>query len=63
MTAMAVQSFYQLFRCAPLDSFKALYRSLDNRLEQRGDCVICSSVDRDGETASDIAAKSREVVA
>lgn len=41
-----------LFQYAPLDLLVAIYHSLADRREQRGDIVICSSVDLDGETAS-----------
>lgn len=44
-----------LFQLSPLNFLAAIYKSRDHRLKHRGEYVICSSIDQDGETASDIA--------
>lgn len=46
-----------LFEYTPLDVVEAVYNSLPERRNQRGETPLCSSVDLDGDSASDLAAR------
>jgi len=46
-----------LFEYTSLDVVEVVYNSLSERRKQRGETLICSSVDLDGDSAPDLAAR------
>ena len=45
----------QLFQSAPLEIMQAILESLPKRRQKRGEVLICSSIDKDGDTGSHLA--------